>query len=123
MWFIRSAPLFNMTTNVLAASNLHTAFNVPAASNLHTASNVMTASNLHTASNVLAASSLPTVSDLPKASAIQAAIKTGLEAVANALSKHQLELSHMTFLRICTPRYSSGPPLHTAGIWPNIVLF
>ena len=87
MWSIHSAPLFNMTSSVPAASNLHT------------------------------------VSDLPIAANIQAAVKTGLQAVADALSKHQLQLSHMTFLRICTPRYSSGPPLHTAGILPILSYF
>ena len=99
MWSIHSAPLFNMTSNVPAASHIHTASNVPAASHL------------------------PMVSDLPTASDIRAAIKTGLQAVANALSKHQLQLSHMTFLRICTPRYSSGPPLHTEGIRPILHYF
>jgi len=87
MWTIHSAPLFQMTSNVPAASH-HTASDVP---------------------------HLSMVADL-KASDILAAIKTGLQAVADGLSKHQLQLSDMTFLRICTPKFSSGPPLHTEGM-------
>lgn len=93
MWTIYLAPLFQMTSNVPAASH-HAASDVP---------------------------HLSMVADLLKASDILAAIKTGLQAVVNALSKHQLQLGDMTFLRICTPKYSSGPPLHTEGMWQLIM--